>query len=152
MKALSKLLLKLFRLPKIERQLLLQTFLLLGLIRLGLGWLPFQKMLAILAKLSQAASRQQSPEPLKLEQMIHAVELSSRYLPGEVLCLPRALTMQVLMRHQGYAPQLRIGVAKGAQGDLEAHAWVEHQGNVVMGYMRDLSRYTPLPSFKGCGP
>jgi hypothetical protein len=146
-----KPLFKLLRLHKIERQLLLKTFILLGLIRLGLGWLPFQKMLDILANLSQASSNQQPSEPIRLEQMVHAVETSSRYLPGEVLCLPRALTMQVLMRHQGYAPQLRIGVAKGEQGDLEAHAWVEHQGNVVMGYMRDLARYTPLPSFKGCG-
>jgi Transglutaminase-like superfamily len=144
-----KPLFKLLRLHKIERQLLIQTFILLGLIRLGLRWLPFQKMLDILANISQASSRQQ-PSPIRPEQMVHAVELSSRYLPGEVLCLPRALTMHVLMRDQGYAPQLRIGVAKGAKGNLEAHAWVEHQGNVVMGYVRDLSRYTPLPSFKGC--
>jgi Transglutaminase-like superfamily len=145
-----KPLLKLLHLHNIERQLLLKTFILLGLIRLGLALLPFQKMLDILANLSRTFSSQQPSEPLRLEQIVHAVELSSRYLPGEVLCLPRALTMQVLMRHQGYAPQLRIGVAKGAQGDLEAHAWVEHQGNVVMGYVRDLARYTPLPSFKGC--
>jgi hypothetical protein len=144
-----KLLFKLLRLHKIERQLLIQTFILLGLIILGLRWLPFQKILDILANISQAFSRQQ-PSTIRLEQIVHAVELSSNYMPGEVLCLPRALTMQVLMRHQGYAPQFRIGVAKGKEGNLEAHAWVEYQGNVVMGYMSDLSRYTPLPSFKGC--
>ena len=145
-----KPLFKLLRLHKIERQLLIQTFILLGLIRLGLRWLPFQKLLDILDNISQASFRQPPLGPIRLEQIVHAVELSSRYMPGEVLCLPRALTMQVLMRHQGFAPQLRIGVAKGEQGNLEAHAWVEHQGNIVMGYIRDLSRYTPLPSFKGC--
>jgi hypothetical protein len=40
---------------------------------------------------------------------------------------------------------LRIGVAKGEAGKLEAHAWVESQGRIVIGGLRDLPYFTPLP-------
>ncbi|NET54236.1 MAG: lasso peptide biosynthesis B2 protein, partial [Merismopedia sp. SIO2A8] len=66
-----------------------------------------------------------------------------------VKCLARALTTQVFMSRQGYSPQLRIGVAKGEGGQLEAHAWVESQGQVVIGYLGNLSYFTPLPSLEG---
>jgi hypothetical protein len=51
-----------------------------------------------------------------------------------------------LLNWYGYASELRIGVAKGEQGELEAHAWVEYQGKVIIGGLSTLSRYVPLPS------
>jgi len=42
-------------------------------------------------------------------------------------CLPRALTLWRLLRHQGLRAELRIGVRKEA-GLLDAHAWVEYDG------------------------
>jgi hypothetical protein len=38
---------------------------------------------------------------------------------------------------------VRIGVAKGEGGKLEAHAWVECEGNVIIGGY-ELERYTSL--------
>ncbi len=70
-------------------------------------------------------------------------------MPGGAKCLARALTTQVLLNRQGYLPDLRIGVAKATAGQLEAHAWVEYQGRIVIGQLNDLSRYLPLPSFEG---
>lgn len=42
-------------------------------------------------------------------------------------CLEESLTLWHLLRMQGYAAKLRIGVRKAA-GKFEAHAWVEHEG------------------------
>jgi hypothetical protein len=42
-------------------------------------------------------------------------------------CLHRALTLWWLLRRQGVASELRIGVRK-EQGRFEAHAWVERAG------------------------
>jgi hypothetical protein len=143
-----KLLFKVLHLHNSDRDLLFKTFFLLGLVRLGLWLLPFQKLLHLLGKIGQK-STEQMLKPIPLDRIVWAVNLNSSYTLGNVQCLPRALTTQVLMRMHGYAPQLRIGVAKGEQGNLEAHAWVENQGQVVIGYLRDFSRFTPLPSFKG---
>ncbi len=68
-------------------------------------------------------------------------------MPGQVKCLARALTTQVIIRRQGYTPDLRIGVAKDEANRLEAHAWLELQGYVVIGLLPDLNRFVPMPSF-----
>lgn len=137
------------RSSRADRHLLINTFILLGLIKIGLWLLPFQKLRQLLAKISQDSQKSQEIERPTLEKIVTAVNISSRYIPGGVMCLARALTTQVLMTQHGYSPQLRIGVVKNEAGKLEAHAWVESQGHIVMGYLRDLSRFTPLPPLEG---
>ena len=141
---------KFLRLSRGDRQLLLGTFFLLGLVRLGLWLLPFQTLRQIIARISGANPvGEQKYCPPTIDKIVWAVNLSSRYMPGGAKCLARALTTQVLMSRHGYSPQLRIGVAKGDGGQLEAHAWVESQGEVVIGHLRDLSRFTPLAVWQG---
>ncbi|MDJ0736676.1 MAG: lasso peptide biosynthesis B2 protein [Nostocaceae cyanobacterium] len=131
------------------RRLLVSTFVLLGLVRLGLWLLPFSTLRQIIVKISQANKEQEQVKQISVEQIIWAVNVSSSYMPGGVKCLARALTTQVFMSRYGYSPELRIGVAKTQRGQLEAHAWVENQGQVVIGNLTDLSRFTPLPSLEG---
>lgn len=125
-----------------DRRLLIKTFVLLGWVRLGLGLLPWHKLRQFLSVLS-LKNRQIHDLPT-IEQIVWAVTVSSRYTPGGAKCLARALTTQILMSRYGYVGELRIGVAKGEQGQFLAHAWVESQGQIVIGYLQDLSRYTPM--------
>jgi Transglutaminase-like superfamily len=76
------------------------------------------------------------------------VALASRYVPTAT-CLAQALAGQTLLAQQGEPAVLRIGVAKNEAGKLEAHAWVESQGRIVIGASLDLCRYTQLPSVEG---
>jgi hypothetical protein len=46
---------------------------------------------------------------------------------------------------------VRIGVAKGKGGKLEAHAWVECGGEVIIGG-HELERYTSLVTLEGRRP
>jgi Transglutaminase-like superfamily len=126
-----------------ERHLLINSFILLALVKLGLLLLSFQTLRLLLANISQPNPKlEQTP----LSKIIWTVNASTNYMPGGAKCLARALTCQVLMKRRGYSPELRIGVAKNETGTLEAHAWVESQGKVVIGYLADLSRFTILPS------
>ena len=134
-----------------DRQLLAITFVLLAAIRLGLWLLPFRNLLKLLQKISKPDFLL-SPEDksqISASKIVWAVNAASRYMPGGVKCLARALTAQVLMNYHGHTPELRIGVAKGEGGKLEAHAWIEYQGRVAIGYLPDLSRFIPLPSLQG---
>jgi len=141
-----KRLLKLLQLTNSDRQFLLNTFVLLGLVRLGMRLLPFNTLRKLINKNSQPNPRL---KPVSLNKIVWAINASTRYTPGGAKCLARALTCQVLMTRYGYSPELRIGVVKGEAGNLEAHAWIETQGQVVIGYLPDLSRFTLLPSFSG---
>ncbi|MEO1124401.1 MAG: lasso peptide biosynthesis B2 protein [Cyanobacteria bacterium J06639_16] len=146
-----KQLYRFFRLSSGDRQLLIKTFILLSLIRLGLWLLPFQRLRQFLDLIRQGNRQASQIQPTDPDKIITAVNISSRYMPGGEKCLARALTTQTLMFWHGYSPQLHLGVTKGEQGEFEAHAWVEHQGQVVIGYLADLSRFTPLyyPFWKG---
>jgi len=71
-----------------------------------------------------------------------AVKAASRYVPA-ANCLPRALATQTMLRQRGYPARIYIGLAKAEAGQLEAHAWVESEGKILMGGLQDLARYAP---------
>lgn len=70
------------------------------------------------------------------------VYVADRYLPGTDSCLERALTAEHLLRAHGHSGVIRIGV-DGDRDEFAAHAWVESEGQVIVGG-GDLSSYTEL--------
>ncbi len=127
-----------------DRTLFILTFMLLTFVRLGLLTLALQRLCQLLATLSETARCLALPS-YTLAQLTWAVNLSTRCIPGGAKCLARSLTLQTLMKLHGYRSELRIGFAIGEKGQLEAHAWIEHQGQVVIGQLDGLSRFTLLP-------
>lgn len=77
-----------------------------------------------------------------------AVTTTDRYLPGERKCLLRSLTTETVLRLYGYDPTHRIGVDRRGEG-IEAHSWLEHEGEILIGDLPDLDRYDPLPPLQG---
>src|SRR6266566_2068717 len=55
------------------------------------------------------------------------VRIAAVYGPYHATCLPRALVVWGLLRRCALEGELTIGVRK-AEGELEAHAWVELDG------------------------
>jgi hypothetical protein len=86
-----------------------------------------------------------SPEKATTEKIGWAISVAKRFVPkGD--CLPQALAAESLLMKNGYPAELRIGVVKTDRGGLEAHAWVESGGRLVVGDLtQGLSTYAPLP-------
>jgi hypothetical protein len=140
MKNLRKFLL----LQRSERRLLLRTGLLLWVARLGLWLLPLPTLRRLMTKLRP--SEPISPkDSANIEKIVWAVTLASRYVPAAT-CLTQALAARILLVQHGEPALLRIGLAKNDAGKLEAHAWVESRGRIVIGDSRQLFRYTRFPS------
>jgi len=139
---------KFLRLPSTDRCLLVKSAFLVVAIRLGLWLLPFQTLWRLLARMSQATIEAQEADQAYLDRVVWAVTVASRYMPGAITCLTRALASVVLLGQCGHRVCLRIGVAKGEGGQLEAHAWVECEERIVVGGSKQLSRYTPLPALQ----
>jgi hypothetical protein len=137
-----KLLRKYVCLPATDRRLLVKSALLLGVVGLGLWLLPFQTLRRLLARLTHRTTLLH--EETSITRVAWAVTVASRYVPAAT-CLTQALTTQVLLGQQGHAATLRIGVARSEGGHLQAHAWVEYQGRVVIGGIEAPARFTPLP-------
>jgi len=54
------------------------------------------------------------------------------------------LTAQHLLIWNSYPADFQIGVAKDANGKLEAHAWVTSQDKIIVGGERTINRFVSL--------
>ncbi|MEM0982097.1 MAG: lasso peptide biosynthesis B2 protein, partial [Cyanobacteria bacterium P01_H01_bin.58] len=118
---------------------------------LGLWLLPFRIVLKFSTIQGSEPSNVASLPTRKtysIKQLSWSIQVASRYSLGEVRCLAKALAMCRLMAKYGYQPMLLIGVTHNTQGQFVAHAWVEHNSEVVMGKLPNLNQYVPLPSLQ----
>lgn len=68
-----------------------------------------------------------------VEHVAWAVRTTGHHLFPDRPCLPQALATRFLLSRLGVATDLRIGVRKSEPEDLRAHAWVEFDGEVLIG-------------------
>jgi hypothetical protein len=134
-------------LPAADRSLLILSVLLVGAARLALWALPFNSARRLFARHAR-----QPPAPYPTTERIGwAIAAAKRFVP-KGNCLPQALAAESLLARSGYPVELRIGVVKTHKGRLEAHAWVESDGRLVVGDLtQGLSAYTPLPPLPSVG-
>lgn len=128
------------------KKLFLQAYIVMSLVRLGLLLLPFNRLQNLVSKSQRLTWLAFAPTQVTTNRIAVSVYRSSKYQPGKPMCLARALTAAVLMNIYGLSHQIQIGVAKGENGQLEAHAWVNSGGRVVVGNLPDLSRYVAMSS------
>ena len=127
-------------LSSVERCLLIKTWILLGVIRLGLELFPFSTLRKLLFKLTFLF--RSLGENFSEEYLVWSIAVVSPYVP-KTTCLAQALAAQFLLQQAGHQALLHIGVNYGIGGRLEAHAWVESQGRILIGGS-DTNRYTHL--------
>jgi Transglutaminase-like superfamily len=135
---------KFWQLDLPDRYLLIKTFLLLNFIRIAFLFLKFPLLQKVLGKIGKSYLDKSVRPSISIDKIVWAVEVSTQLSPGGAKCLARALTLHTLMQQQGYDPILQIGVIKNPLESLQAHAWVEYQGEVVIGNLPNLEQYGVL--------
>ena len=136
--------LKFLRLPFSQKRLLLRALCLLTVIRLALFVLPFRFTRFILQRSSKPFSGSGvSAQSLK-DQMSWSVEVAARTLPFGENCLAKAIVTLLFFRRAHTPAILHIGVNKTGAKPLEAHAWVESEGQIVTGRWDRGLEYQPL--------
>lgn len=125
-----------FALPGRDRALLIEAFATLVFVRGAMRLLTIDRLRAWSGRLARG--------DMPLDRIVWAVRTASRHLPGTT-CLGSALALQRLLSSQGHATELHIGVARDPKG-LAAHAWVLHEGRVLIGE-HEQDRYTTLTTW-----
>jgi hypothetical protein len=121
------------------------TVLLFMAARLGLWVLPFATLRRLLVRPPRSGSRTPPVALGDLCWFVAALDRRVRWALGG--CLAQAVAAEALLLRYGYAPSLKIGVRAAPRGErVRAHAWVECEGRVVIGWLDDLAAYTPLAS------
>lgn len=120
---------------------LLQTYRLVWRIRVALWTLPFgdlrEQCGSVPVNLDPPADR---PTAMHLAWR---VVIASRFVPG-ASCFTQALATDLLLREHGYSGQVQIGVAFNKRKQLTAHAWLEHDGVIIIGG-RGHQKFQQLP-------
>jgi hypothetical protein len=115
--------------------------------KVGLYLLPFNRLRTWMAHSSQPDGKPQDINDLYT--IILAIERISQFLaPLRINCLPQALVGHRLLRQKGFNVQLKIGVLKNYDDQLTAHAWLEVQGQVVLGAIINLDRFRVFSSLE----
>lgn len=138
--------------PWRERQLFLEAFCWLGLMRLLVLSLPFRWLLSGLrlhpCPVQMASvSMPCDPHPAVL-LMRHAVQSASVYTPWTSNCLAQALAAHRMLHRQRLPSTLYIGVAKPTDQPFTAHAWLRCGEAFVTGET-GWQHFTPLACFEG---
>src|SRR5207248_4569283 len=122
---------------RVERRLLADAAFMLAAASVGVRIGRLATVRRWLARLSVISAR---GSEIARQRIIWAVDAASRRIPGAGTCLPRALAAQAMLARHGFPASFRIGVGRTDDGTFVAHAWVESDGEVVIGG-GDLARY-----------
>lgn len=127
-----------------ERRLVAAALPIVVAARVGLFVLPPRRLAPLLARLAEATAAPQAHSDYA-ERAARAVTWASRIVPAAD-SLTLALATLTLLRRRGLTGRLRRGVRRDRTGTLHTHAWVEHEGRIIIGGPRErVAQYTPLP-------
>ena len=118
-----------------ELLVLFEAFFVVMFWRVSLYLVPYKKVLAWVEKGFRSQPESFLTERLeeRKHQVLWAVRVVARRLLGDSPCLPQALAAKWMLGRIGMASELRIGVARGKEKQLEAHAWLESEGDILIG-------------------
>ena len=110
----------------------------------GLALLGYATLRRLLSSFQNPRQRT-VPHPGDIDRVVWAVRTVGQKILGDKPCLTEAMATQLLLNRRRLSTYLRIGVARGEQGKLEAHAWIEHEGRILIGNSPDDERFSQLP-------
>lgn len=138
---------KFMALQRQEKWLYLSVALWLLVVKTGLYLLPFDRLRGWVVGFGQSNGKLTNAQ--EMQTIIQAIERISQFLSSSrINCLPQALVGYMLLRREGFDVQLKIGVLKTPSDQLVAHAWLEYQGQVILGNLQCLGQFAPFSSLK----
>ncbi len=136
---------KFWRLPWADQWLLVQCFLWVLVVRASLSLFTFEQVRVFLRRFQPTY-----PDSLiladeaRIQRVVQGVSVASKVLLPKSPCLTQALVAQTLLARQRYPTALRIGVIRPKPNSLKAHAWLEKDGQIIIGQIDQMDTFIPL--------
>ena len=128
-----------------DRSLVLEAAITTVFVRLGMSAIRFTALQGALDRWVRAFARRPSMGAHdEVKRVGWSVAAVTRRLPFDSTCLIQSLAVDAMLRRRGVPCEIRVGVRPPGGGALAAHAWVEHDGQIVFGARSDLSEYQVL--------
>jgi hypothetical protein len=137
---------KLRRLSAADGRLLFEATLLLVLARVAIRVLPFRTIARFASRLVTGVAPADAAVPAVVERVRWAVTVGARHGPGRAVCFPQGIAAQTMLARRGVRGTLNYGIAKTANGGIEAHVWVRAGDLPVVGCAQ-AARFTLMTCF-----
>ena len=138
-------------LDRSQRQLVIEAAALLSLVGAAMSVCGFAKSRPLLercARNRKASRTSATAEGLRTSvepsTVAWAVTVAASRFPFWHTCLVKALVTDLMLKRRGMPSSIFVGVRRGQIASIDAHAWVESGGAVVIGAVDDLGDFTVL--------
>jgi Transglutaminase-like superfamily len=128
-----------------ERGIFFRAFILLLLVTTGLKTIGFRRTQAWLGlKTSGAFAASAERTRAEVWRTADLVRAARKWHIVRSTCLSCSLVLWRLLLRQGIDSDVRIGVRRGMSGEVEAHAWIEWNGEVLNDCADIAAHYVPF--------
>jgi hypothetical protein len=119
-------------LSKSDRALVVRAMFLLPIVATSLKTVGLRRTQSWLTRNSRRPAVPPTEQTrAKVRRITQMVAVACRRQPLRTSCLPRTLVLWSLLRRLGVATDVRIGARSNSQGEFQAHAWLEWNGEVL---------------------
>jgi transglutaminase superfamily protein len=137
------------RLSGADYRLLMRVLPLALAVAIALRTLRWTAVRGLVASLK---SRTSDRDDLSADRLVWALNVVGHRVPPLRNCLVRALVAEIALGSSALPVRVTIGVERAA-GSVEAHAWVEQNGRVILGGSGDPAssadaRYAPIVTWQ----
>ena len=138
---------KLLQLKKNDRRILLEAFILSGIFRLIVSFVPFKKYKKFIGKYNEVSSNEIESDSIYLiDKISWAVNTIEKYTPWKSTCLVKAIVAQRLLKKRSIDSTLYLGLKKEKHGTMQAHAWVRC-GELIITGGENKEQFTEVAKF-----
>jgi Transglutaminase-like superfamily len=129
----------------VARGLVIEAAFLVVCVWAGVRLLRYPRLQRVLDRYARSRAARSAAAPSTIGGVRWALAAVSRYFTPAT-CLVSALAASTMLRRRGVPSQFRIGVrvTPASVTRLQAHAWVEVNGHVVVGAIDGLSEFSPF--------
>lgn len=131
-----------FQLSHSQREGLMRAWIVLGLVRVGLWFLPFGTLRQMILRHLERRAHKAPKTTVVPAEVAWSVQAAARFVPYST-CLVQALAARILLADSGIPSLVHVGVRRSERG-LDAHAWLECRGETCLG-ARGCDNYTEFP-------
>ncbi|MCA1735535.1 MAG: lasso peptide biosynthesis B2 protein [Actinobacteria bacterium] len=112
----------------VDRRVLFEATILLPLVSIALRTVGLARLQRFLERKPSLSVRRSADEARHLTALVDVV---ARRSPIQYNCLLRSVVLLRVLRRRDLEAELRFGMRKAGPGDIQFHAWVEHEGEVM---------------------
>ena len=123
-----------FKIDKETKINFIKAYIYSGVARIFIIFMPFNRLRRIMGKYKEESNEIVDVNTYKIARKIGwVVSEAARYTPWNSKCLVQALTTQKMMREKGIATTIYLGVRKGKDNEMLAHAWIRCGSYIITG-------------------